>query len=151
MLTRRPRPGHSAGIRSSEITPESMFLTRRDALRGALAAAGAVGLGVAWPSSAAVPTPTPLKFTRNKQYSTMETPNSYEDITGYNNFYEFGTDKEDPAANSGGFKPAPWSVKIAGEAEVTGELPLEEVLAGLPLEERVYRLRCVEAWSMVIP
>jgi sulfoxide reductase catalytic subunit YedY len=78
-------------------------------------------------------------------------PNSYEDITGYNNFYEFGTGKEDPAANSGLFKPAPWTVKIAGEAEVTGEFALEDVLKPHALEERVYRLRCVEAWSMVIP
>jgi len=153
MLTRRPPPGHSARIHPSEITPEEVFLTRRDTLRGALLAAGALGLGVAWPSRtvAAVPDLGPLKFTRNEKLSTKETPNSYEDITGYNNFYEFGTGKEDPAANSGNFKPAPWTVKISGEAEVTGEFALEDVLKPHTLEERVYRLRCVEAWSMVIP
>jgi sulfoxide reductase catalytic subunit YedY len=151
MLIRRRPPGHSAGIRSSEITPEAVFLTRRDALRGALAAAGALGLGTAWPSHAAAPTPAPLNFTRNDRYSIKEPTNSYEDVTGYNNFYEFGTRKDDPAAHSGNFKPAPWTVKISGAAEVTGEFALEDVLKPHALEERVYRLRCVEAWSMVIP
>jgi sulfoxide reductase catalytic subunit YedY len=83
--------------------------------------------------------------------STDEAPNSYEDITTYNNFYEFGTDKSDPFENSGKFKPKPWEVKIDGEAEVTGTFSYEDIVGPHPLEERIYRLRCVEAWSMVIP
>jgi sulfoxide reductase catalytic subunit YedY len=83
--------------------------------------------------------------------SISEAPNSYEDITTYNNYYEFGTDKSDPAANSHKFKPTPWSVTIDGEAEVKGRFTLEDILKPQTLEERVYRLRCVEAWSMVIP
>ncbi len=92
-----------------------------------------------------------LPARRNARYSTTEAPNTFEDITTYNNFYEFGTDKSDPAEHSGRFRPQPWSVAIAGEAEVTGTFTLEDILKPHALEERVYRLRCVEAWSMVIP
>jgi methionine sulfoxide reductase catalytic subunit len=149
MLIRRPRPGDSAKIRPSEITPESTYLNRRRLLQAALAA-GVAGLGGAWvePARAAV---TPLTYKRNEKYSLSEAPNKYDDITHYNNFYEFGIDKGDPSANSDGFKPAPWSVTVGGECENKGKFTLEDVLKGLPLEERVYRLRCVEAWSMVIP
>jgi methionine sulfoxide reductase catalytic subunit len=80
-----------------------------------------------------------------------EQPNSFYQITHYNNFYEFGVDKTDPAANSGSFNPHPWSVEIAGDADKTGTFSLEDILKPHPLEERIYRLRCVEAWSMVIP
>jgi methionine sulfoxide reductase catalytic subunit len=148
MLIRRPRPGDSAAIRPSEITPESVYFDRRRLLQAALAA-GAAGLAGAWTEAdAAVPA---LQFQRNARYSLKDPPNSYEDITTYNNFYEFGVNKSDPAANSGRFKPEPWSVTIAGEAETTGTFALEDLLEPHPLEERVYRLRCVEAWSMVIP
>jgi sulfoxide reductase catalytic subunit YedY len=92
-----------------------------------------------------------LQFRRNSPYSTSEPLNSREDITTYNNFYEFGVDKAEPAQRSGRFRPKPWSVAIAGEAEVTGSFGLEDLLKPHALEERVYRLRCVEAWSMVIP
>jgi sulfoxide reductase catalytic subunit YedY len=144
----RPRPGHSARIRPSEITPESVYLERRTFVQRA-AAAGLIG-------SAFLPgtshgTARPLKATRNARYSTDEPPNSYEDITTYNNFYEFGTGKEDPADHAGRFQPEPWTVKVSGEATVTGTFALEDLLKPHPLEERVYRLRCVEAWSMVIP
>jgi sulfoxide reductase catalytic subunit YedY len=84
-------------------------------------------------------------------YSTDEEPNSFEDIISYNNFYEFGLDKSDPARLSGSFKPRPWAVTVDGEAEVTGTFDLEDFLGKHPVEERVYRLRCVEAWSMVVP
>jgi len=76
---------------------------------------------------------------------------SWETITTYNNFYEFGTDKADPARNSGAFKPRPWSVKVLGECEKPGDYPLENILEPAQLEERIYRFRCVEAWSMVVP
>ncbi|RPH54978.1 MAG: protein-methionine-sulfoxide reductase catalytic subunit MsrP [Lysobacterales bacterium] len=147
MLIRRPRPGDSASIRPSEITPENVYLNRRTLLQAALAT-GLAGLG-AWPErSSAV---ADLKYSRNEKYSLTEKPNSYEDITTYNNFYEFGIDKDAPAENSGRFRPSPWTVTIAGEAETTGKFALEDILKPHPLEERIYRLRCVEAWSMVIP
>src|SRR3569833_3344711 len=95
--------------------------------------------------------PARLQYTRNAQYSVTEPPNKYEEITSYNNFYEFGTDKEDPKAHAGSFKPEPWSVAIDGEAEVKGKFTLEDILKGQALEECIYRFRCVEAWSMVIP
>jgi sulfoxide reductase catalytic subunit YedY len=138
----KPRP--STDPKPSEITPPDIYLGRRRVLKAALALA-LIGAG---PASAAQPT---LKYRKNARFSTMETPNSYEDITTYNNFYEFGTDKSDPAERSGDFRPTPWSVKVSGEAEVTGTFTLEDLLRPHPLEERVYRLRCVEAWSMVIP
>jgi methionine sulfoxide reductase catalytic subunit len=150
MLIRRFRPGDSANIRPSEITPEGAFLSRRELLQGALAA-GAVGLGVTFPARPAGADARPLSFKRNDQYVAADAVNTYEEITAYNNFYEFGVDKGDPAANSGRFKPAPWSVSIAGEAETTGSFTLEDLLKPHALEERVYRMRCVEAWSMVIP
>jgi methionine sulfoxide reductase catalytic subunit len=147
MLIRRPRPGDSASIRPSDITPESVYLNRRTLLQAALAT-GVAGFG-AWPERASAV--ADLKFSRNEKYSLAEKPNSYEDITTYNNFYEFGIDKDAPAEHSGRFKPSPWTVTIAGEAETTGKFALEDILKPHGLEERIYRLRCVEAWSMVIP
>ena len=85
------------------------------------------------------------------ELSTDEELTSYEDITRYNNFYEFGTDKGDPKRHSGRFKPRPWSVSFSGECEQPGELDLDDVINPHQLEERIYRMRCVEAWSMVIP
>ena len=144
MLIRRPRPGDSAGIAPSEITTETAYLNRRTLLQGAFA------LGMST-FSTAFATPAALNYRRNPNYVASDPPNSYEDITTYNNYYEFGTDKSDPAANSSHFKPTPWSVTVAGEAEVTGKFTLEDLLKPRPLEERIYRLRCVEGWSMVIP
>jgi sulfoxide reductase catalytic subunit YedY len=135
----------------SEITPQDVYLSRRSLL-GSLAG---IAAAPAWAASTAMSpddrTSTSLEFRRNGAMSTVEKPNSYEDITHYNNFYEFGSDKTDPAENSSRFKPRPWSVRIAGEAEVTGNFTLEDILKPHALEERVYRLRCVEAWAMVIP
>jgi methionine sulfoxide reductase catalytic subunit len=127
----------------SEITPRQIYLNRRDWL----AAAGAT-LAASLPLSAAA---AALQYTRNARFSTTESPNSFDDASTYNNFYEFGTDKSDPAENAGHFKPQPWSVTISGEAETTGTFRLEDILKPHALEERIYRLRCVEAWSMVIP
>lgn len=149
MLIRRTQPGDSAQILPSQITAESVYLNRRKLLQAALAT-GVAGIGAAWPQPAAAAT-APLQFKRNAAYSTDEPQNTYEQITTYNNFYEFGTDKGEPAQNSGAFKPAPWTVTVSGEAEVTGKFSFEDVLKPHALEERVYRLRCVEAWSMVIP
>jgi methionine sulfoxide reductase catalytic subunit len=133
----------------SEITPPEVYAGRRRFLAGALglAAAGAVPPAFA----TAEPTGAPLTFSRNPAYSTSEAPNSWDDVTTYNNFYEFGTDKSEPAANAGALRTRPWSVAVSGEAEVTGSFALEDVLKPHALEERIYRLRCVEAWSMVVP
>ena len=128
----------------SEITPHDVYLDRRRLIAGL--AAGLLGFG----SGPAFAT-TQLKYTRNPRFSASETANSFEDITTYNNFYEFGTSKDDPARRAGAFRPTPWSVAVTGEAEQTGTFTLEDILKPHALEERIYRLRCVEAWSMVIP
>ena len=138
----RFRPADPA-LRPSEITPEAFYLSRRSILA---AAAGTLLPALAQPQAVAA-----LKFRRNAALSTDEPKNSYEDITTYNNFYEFGTGKSDPARRSSRFRPAPWTVAVTGEAETTGQFTLEDLLRPHALEERVYRLRCVEAWSMVIP
>jgi len=144
MFIKKTQPGDSARIQPSEITPESVYLNRRSLLQAALAA------GVLGPRLASADQGE-LQFKRNAEFSTTEKPNTYEEISTYNNFYEFGTGKSDPASNSGKFKPQPWTLSIAGEAEITGTYALDDLLKAHALEERVYRLRCVEAWSMVIP
>jgi sulfoxide reductase catalytic subunit YedY len=135
-------------LRPSEITPRETYLDRRQVL-------GALGMGAAAAAlggySLAGRAGAKLNYGKNARYSTSEPPNSYEDITSYNNFYEFGTAKDDPAAHAGALKTQPWSVTISGEAEVTGRFNLESILKPHALEERIYRLRCVEAWSMIIP
>jgi sulfoxide reductase catalytic subunit YedY len=132
-------------LRPSEITPRATYLNRREVLAG-LAASGATLLAPAAPAAT-----QRLQYRKNPALSTREPANSREDITTYNNFYEFGTDKGDPARLADRFRPQPWSVAISGEAELTGTFALEDILKPHPLEERIYRLRCVEAWSMVIP
>jgi sulfoxide reductase catalytic subunit YedY len=135
-------------IAPSEITPEEVFLNRRTLLGGALAAAASQMLPA---SESAGPDSGQLTFTRNAKLSVTEAPTKYDDITHYNNFYEFGTDKESPAKEAKTFRASPWSVTIDGEAEVKGKFTLEDILKANPLEERVYRFRCVEAWSLVVP
>ena len=85
------------------------------------------------------------------EYSTIEKPNSYMDVTTYNNYYEFGTRKDDPFRNSQEFESRPWSIEVSGNAEITGNFAIEDFVKPHALEERIYRMRCVEAWSMVIP
>jgi sulfoxide reductase catalytic subunit YedY len=137
------------GIRPSEITAERFFHMRRDVLAAALGlAASSVLPGRA---STATTTAAALRYTRNPRFSVTEKANTFEEITGYNNFYEFGLDKGDPAENASTLRTKPWSVTIAGEAAVTGTFTIEDILKPHPLEERIYRHRCVEAWSMVIP
>ncbi|MCG5480595.1 protein-methionine-sulfoxide reductase catalytic subunit MsrP [Sinorhizobium alkalisoli] len=126
-------------IAASEITPERFFLDRRAFL------AAAAGLTLA-----ARPVDAAALKAAASPYRVDEALTPEEDVTSYNNFYEFGTGKADPAARSGAFKPTPWTVKIDGLVAKPGEFGIEELL-GFPLEERVYRMRCVEAWSMVIP
>ena len=139
------------GIRPSEITAERFFHMRREVLAGALGLAAVTALPGTSRAGTAAPGGAALKYTRNARYAIADKPNSYEEITGYNNFYEFGTDKSDPAANAGSLRTRPWSVTIAGAAGVTGTFTIEDILKPHPLEERIYRHRCVEAWSMVIP
>ncbi|MFI4914315.1 MAG: protein-methionine-sulfoxide reductase catalytic subunit MsrP [Steroidobacterales bacterium] len=145
MLIRRP-----SDIAPSEITPETVFVNRREVLAGALAGALATALPRTQ-AAEAVASGAKLNYQPIPRYSVTEKANTFEEITHYNNYYEFGTDKTDPARNSGNFKPKPWSVTIAGEADVTGTFNLEDILKPHTLEERIYRFRCVEAWSMVIP
>ncbi len=140
-------------IKPSEITPEPVYRARREFLAGiaGLGAATALARPAVAQTVMNVALIERLKYTRSARYSTAETPNSLADITGYNNFYEFGTGKDDPARNAGSLRPRPWSVVVDGECEVKGRYALDDLLQPHPLEERIYRLRCVEAWSMVIP
>ncbi len=136
-------------IKPSEITPKSRYVTRRELL-----ATGAAGALAPLASSAAVIPPEPgtrLPGIVKSPYSTDERPNTYEEVTTYNNFYEFGTGKGDPVRYAQDFKPRPWTLTVAGEAERTGEFQLEDFVTPYTLEERIYRFRCVEAWSMVVP
>jgi len=139
-------------IPSSEITDERLYLNRRQFLQsGAVLTAGAALAGLSANRALAAPDLAPLANVRKSPLSTAEKQNSYNDITTYNNFYEFGTGKGDPAANSGRFKPQPWTVKVDGQVNKPADFNIDDLLKTFPLEERVYRLRCVEAWSMVIP
>jgi sulfoxide reductase catalytic subunit YedY len=149
MLLRRP-----ADNLPSAITPEGVYRRRRALLKGMaalpIALAGCSREPDAAPA-ATTETLAPLAATPNPAFSTSETQTSRDDATHYNNYYEFGTGKADPARQSGRFVPQPWTVEVAGHAEHTGRFALEDLLKAAPLEERVYRMRCVEAWSMVIP
>jgi sulfoxide reductase catalytic subunit YedY len=148
MLIRKP-----ADILPSEITPEATYLRRREWLKLAgLATAGAALAGPAGAQLLAGEGDTAvLDNIRTSALSTSQVPNSWEDITTYNNFYEFGTGKEDPARYSGNFQPRPWTVRVSGHCDRPGDYAFEDLLSNQALEERIYRLRCVEAWSMVVP
>jgi methionine sulfoxide reductase catalytic subunit len=146
----RIRTPLSPRISPSDITPFDRYVSRRSLLAGGIGLAAAHSLGLNARQAMAQTGPA-LAATHNDKYSVTERPTAYEDATSYNNFYEFGTDKSDPARYAGSLRTKPWSVSISGEAEVTGAYTLEDILKPHALEERVYRLRCVEAWSMVIP
>ena len=135
-------------IAPSEITPPEAYFSRRALLAGALASGASALLPAA---EAPQPQGATLSYTANPQYSVKETPNKYQEIAGYNNFYEFGTDKESPSEYAHTLKTRPWSVTVSGEAEVRGTFDIEDLLKGQALEERIYRFRCVEAWSLVVP
>jgi sulfoxide reductase catalytic subunit YedY len=139
----------------SEITPRAAYEGRRDWLRQvALAAAGTtLGLGRPRRAGQVPPVGAPLPGARSSVAGavTMEKLTSRQDATTYNNFYEFGTDKADPAANAHTLKVRPWTVAIEGEVKKPQTLDLDALMKLAPMEERIYRLRCVEGWSMVIP
>ena len=142
----RKRSGDSVVV-PSDITPYGRYLSRRALIAGSLGFAAVQGLG----GRSYGQSPAALAYMKNAALSVTDPPNSYTDITTYNNYYEFGTDKSDPSEHAQKFRTQPWNVSIGGEAEVTGNFSLEDILKPHPLEERIYRLRCVEAWSMVIP
>ncbi len=133
------RPPH---ISPSEITPKDIYLSRRSFI-GAAAAAG-FGLGAGGDAFAAALSTVPGPYKLNEKLTPKEA------VTTYNNFYEFGVNKEDPSQNSGAFKPTPWSVKVEGMVGKPKEFGLDEIMK-MKLEDRTYRMRCVEGWSMVIP
>jgi sulfoxide reductase catalytic subunit YedY len=132
----------------SDVTPERLYLSRRELMAGA-AALAVVGGGR--DATAATPAGAPLKATPNPAYKVADTPTKFEAATTYNNFYEFGTDKDDPSRLAGTLKPRPWRVQVEGLCAKPRTFDIEEILKLAPLEERIYSLRCVEAWSMVIP
>ena len=138
---------------SSEITPEGTYVRRRDFIAGGAAAATGLTFALAGckPKAAVVPVEPALAGVAPGPFGTDETRTPYKDITTYNNFYELGTDKSDPAANAHLLKTRPWTVAFEGEIAKPQVIDIDTLLGRFPLEERVYRLRCVEAWSMVIP
>ncbi len=161
MLIKIPK---SSDCRESDVTPESLYLSRRQML-GATLSGLAVSSLPQWASAADAaryadvePGKAPSWFAEklpSVQWGAVTVKNEpitpFKDATHYNNFYEFGTDKGDPAANAGSLKTEPWSVVVDGEVGKPGRYGLEDFMKPYQLEERIYRLRCVEAWSMVIP
>ncbi|WP_288251700.1 protein-methionine-sulfoxide reductase catalytic subunit MsrP [uncultured Hydrogenophaga sp.] len=153
MIIRTDRDGF-VHPRSSEITSRGAYLQRRQWLAGLAAAGVAWASRDAWAQSSQRPgklAPLPGKASSVAGATTMEKATSYEDATSYNNFYEFGTDKSDPVAYAGKLKPRPWTVEVEGLVNKPGRFDLDALLKLAPMEERIYRLRCVEGWSMVIP
>jgi methionine sulfoxide reductase catalytic subunit len=154
MLIRKP-----GDIPSSLITPKDQYINRRQFLRGALAGvagAGAAGLGIERLANIISPrvrafAGTKLETVKSPLSTTGEQLTSFEDITHYNNFYEFGVEKDQPAKNAGGLPTRPWTVRVEGKVKAPKTFDIDTLLKMHPLEDRVYRHRCVEAWSMVIP
>jgi sulfoxide reductase catalytic subunit YedY len=143
---------HPYPIRPSEITPEAVYADRRRfLLQIGLATAGAALAGSGRAEPAADANLAPLTVARKSEMAGGENVTAYTDITHYNNFYEFGSAKEDPARNAGRLRTRPWSVVVDGECEAPGRIDIEELLKPQALEERIYRHRCVEGWSMVAP
>ena len=152
----RARRTSSPSIPSREITEPELYARRRDFIRGG-AATVAAGL-MAGPAAAllgcrsdAAAAQAALPGVQKSKYTLDEAQTKLEDITSYNNFYEFGTDKSDPSRNGGTLRTRPWTVVCEGEIKKPQVIDIDALLKKYPLEERVYRLRCVEAWSMVIP
>ncbi|MGE5361004.1 MAG: protein-methionine-sulfoxide reductase catalytic subunit MsrP [Bacteroidales bacterium] len=148
MLIRKP-----SDILPSEITDEKQYLHRREFMQAAAAAAAGLLLGACEARGSSSPGPqlAALPNVTKGPFGTSEKQNSYEEITTYNNFYEFGTDKSSPAKYAGTLRPKPWTVKVDGEVNKPADYHLDDLVKPFALEERVYRLRCVEGWSMVIP
>ena len=147
MLIKKP-----ADIKPSQITDPRLYARRRELLKRA----AALGLGAiaAGPAAALVGRPgtgDPIPDLVDTAYGDKLEPTAHEHVTGYNNFYEFGTAKTDPARKAQTLRPRPWSVVVDGECDAPGEIGIEDVLNDFTQEERIYRLRCVEAWAMVVP
>lgn len=138
---------HPADILPSEITDSAVYLERRRFL----AQAGTLALAGALPASLAHAAGQSLGPLIKSPLSIGESQTPYKAVTTYNNFYELGTDKEDPAQNTHRLKPAPWTLRIEGLVNKPQTIGIEQLLKLVPLEERIYRMRCVEGWSMVIP
>jgi sulfoxide reductase catalytic subunit YedY len=144
-------------IRASDITPRELFLNRRQFIAAAGTAAIAAGAAAAaydlfgTPEKARAGEKLPNVKKGPAAYNTSEKANSFKDVTSYNNFYELGVDKSDPLENAKYLTTRPWTVAIEGEVKKPKTLAIEDIIKLAPLEERIYRLRCVEAWSMVIP
>jgi methionine sulfoxide reductase catalytic subunit len=147
LITRAP------DLRSSEITPKSLYLRRREFIQAASGVLVTAAAAVAAPSARANAAQNGPKLpnVRKSPLSTDEKLNDYEDITTYNNFYEFGTAKDEPHQNARGFKPRPWKLAVEGHVAKPASYDIDDFIKPYALEERIYRLRCVEAWSMVIP
>jgi methionine sulfoxide reductase catalytic subunit len=149
MLIRKP-----ADIPSSEVTSKSDYLNRRKFMTG-IAAAGVAALageGIRhWADAGSARAAEKLNAVVSPLSLKGETPTSFEDITHYNNFYEFGTDKGDPARNAGAMHTRPWTVQVTGLVKQKKTFDIDSLMKLRPMEERIYRFRCVEAWSMVIP
>jgi sulfoxide reductase catalytic subunit YedY len=144
---------HQHPIKPSEITAETLYVDRRRFLMQMGLATASAALGGCGPpgSVGAEAGLAPLTVVRKSEMAGEENVTAYEDITHYNNFYEFGSGKEDPARNAGRLRTRPWSVVVDGECEAPGRVDLDELIKPQALEERIYRHRCVEAWSMVAP
>jgi len=142
-------------LKYSDITPKGVYLNRRKFLAEAAVAGSALIAGRSlWnliSPSQSVSANTKLNVAGKSPFSTTEKQNSYNEVSNYNNFYEFGSDKTDPARNSGNFRTSPWSVSVEGEVEKPRTFSMDEILKLAPLEERIYRHRCVERWSIVVP
>ncbi len=149
MIIRTRKP---SDVPSSEITPEDVYVNRRRFIRNA--AVGAAALAIAPRALRGIndgpAQQVPARFA-NMKSELDEELNPYRDITTYNNFYEFGTQKEDPSRNAGDFQPAPWSIRVEGLVNNPGDYNLEDFIGPSNVEDRVYRMRCVEAWSVVVP
>jgi methionine sulfoxide reductase catalytic subunit len=143
MLIKKP-----TDIKSSEITEKRIYLERRRFMGGIAAAAVTTAIGI--DATAATPG-RKLAGVRKSPFGAGEKLTSYKDVTGYNNFYEFGSGKDDPAKYAKNFKTEPWTVRVEGEVSKPSRYHVEDLIRPHTLEERIYRLRCVEAWSMVIP
>jgi len=145
----------SPDIRSSEITPRSLYLNRRQFLAGAAIAGAAAASGIGLREMIAPSTRafagTKIDGVKKSSLSTTESITPYKDVTNYNNYYEFSTEKDEPASLAKNFRTRPWKVKIDGMVDKKQELDLDAILKMAPPEERIYRHRCVEGWSIVVP
>jgi len=145
----------AAELTYADVTPKAVYLDRRKFLQ-AMGIVGVTAFAGKRLFELAMPSQTAMAATRfdglvKSPFSTTEKQNSYEDVTHYNNFYEFGTDKSDPAKNAQKFNTSNWVVSVEGEVAKPRKFTMDEILKIAPLEERIYRMRCVEAWSIVVP